>query len=472
MKPTPPVPTGPVPTGLAGRMGPFRHRPFAVYWAGGFTSNIGTWLQTVAGSIFVYQLTGSALAVGLLNFAGFLPIFLFSVAGGVVSDRFDRRSIVIWAHVISGLVAAVLAVVTFAGLATEAHLILTFFALNTAYALAKPSIIAMLPGLVPRDEVTDAVGLNTLQFILGQVMGPIVAALVMATAGAGLAFTINALTYLGPILSMLYLRRRGLGAREDAPKVAGAPAAIGVGEFVRQQSWVLRLLVGIVSVSAPLEIVRTLSPAIVVEGLGEPESTAGLIVAAQSVGSAIALTIFVPMRRRGWSRHMVGLGLICQAVGLAGTAVAPGLGVAVVAVALVGLGFSLCFPVLTGTLQLEVPDAVRGRVMALHQTAHLGNRPITAVLFGAIATAAGAQPAVIVGAVLAPLGLLATRWAYRMLDARRPDGTSGSPADDLGGTDDPAATGAAAAAAAGADQPAAATVATSATAAPTSHRGS
>ena len=420
MQPSTPPPAGPAPSRFAARLGPFRHRPFAVYWAGGLLSNLGTWLQTVAGSIFVYQLTGSAFAVGLLNFAGFLPIFLFSILGGVVSDRFDRRRIVILTHVLSGFMAGGLAVVTFLGLASEVHLIVVFFALNTAYAIAKPSIIAMLPGLVPHDELTDAVGLNTLQFILGQISGPIIAALVMATAGAGWAFTINALTYLGPILSMVYLRRHGLGARQEEPlRTDGRPAAMSAGTFVREQRWVLALLTGIVAISAPLEVVRTLSPAIVVEALHQPESTAGLVVAAQAVGSAVALIVFVPMRRRGWSRHMVALGLILQAVGLVATAIAPALGVAVVAVGLIGFGFSLCFPVLTGALQLEVPDALRGRVMAFHQTGHLGNRPITAILAGGLAAAVGAQQAVIAGAILAPIGLLATRRAWRMLDARR-----------------------------------------------------
>lgn len=408
------------PAGRPSRLGPFRHRPFAVYWAGGLISNLGSWLQAVAGSIVVYQLTGSALAVGLLNFVGYLPIFVFSILGGVVSDRFDRRRVVIGTHVLSAVLAAGLAILTFAGLAGEVHLIVAFFALNTTYAIAKPSIIALLPGLVPREEVTDAVGLNTLQFILGQISGPIVAAVVLATAGAGWAFTINALTFLGPILSMLYLQRRGLGAH-SAPVVdrhGNAAASIGAGTFVRRQPWVLAMLAGIVSVSAPLEIIRTLAPAIVVEGLGQADSAAGLIVAAQSVGSALALVAFVPLRRRGWSRRMAALGLVLQAGGLLGTAFAPSLIFAVTAVASIGFGFSLCFPVLTGTLQMEVPDALRGRIMAFHQTAHLGNRPITALLFGAIATLVGAQHAVLAGALLAPLGLYATRRAWRQLGTR------------------------------------------------------
>lgn len=442
MKP-PLLPTDGVPPrrDRGSRLGPFRHRPFSIYWAGGLLSNLGSWLQAVAGSIFVYQLTGSALAVGLLNFVGYLPIFLFSFAGGVISDRFDRRRIVVVTHVVSVAIAAALAVATFAGVASEVHLIVAFFALNTSYAIAKPSIIALLPGLVPHDEVTDAVGLNTLQFILGQIGGPIVAAVVMATAGAGWAFTINALTFLGPIVSMLYLQRRGLGVQVEAPRrTDGSMApAVGVGTFVRDQPWVVAMLVGVVSISAPLEVIRTLAPAIAVEGLGQPESVAGLIVAAQSIGSAVALIAFVPLRQRGWSQQMAAVGLILQAVGVLGTALAPGLPVALLSVGCVGFGFSLCFPVLTGTLQVRVPDALRGRIMAIHQTAHLGNRPITALLFGAIATISGAQPAAIGGAVLAPIGLLATRRAWQLLSERL---EAGAASTDPLGTEAPANPGA------------------------------
>src|SRR3954463_2957665 len=129
------------------RLGPFRHRPFAVYWAGGLLSNIGTWLQAVAGSIYVYQLTGSEFDVGLLNFAAFLPILLFSVVGGVLSDRFDRRMLVAVTSVIAGLFAAALAALTFAGQATAIHVMVTAFAINTAYAFAKPALSSQLPDL-------------------------------------------------------------------------------------------------------------------------------------------------------------------------------------------------------------------------------------------------------------------------------------------------------------------------------------
>ena len=420
------------------RLGPFRHRPFALYWAGGLLSNLGTWLQTVAASIFVYQLTGSALAVGLLNFAGFVPILLFSVAGGLVSDRFDRRRVVILTHVVSTVAAGGLAALTLSGSVDQVDLVVTAFVLNTAYAIAKPSLTAILPSLVPRDEITDAAGLNSLQFVLGQIAGPVIATIVIAVAGAGWAFLVNALTYLGPIASMVYLQRRHLGANRPlgagrvarpapllAPAAAGAaarasedrPAEGSAVDFVRREPWVLALLVGVVATSAPMEAVRTLSPAIATVALGAAGGDAGLVVAAQAAGSALALVLFVPLRRRGFAKAMRTLGFVIQAAGLALTAFAPTFIVGLAGVALDGFGFSLGFPILTGTLQAEVPDAMRGRVMAFHQMAHLGNRPFTALAVGTLAAVFGVREAVLAAVVLAPLGIVATRRAWRLLDA-------------------------------------------------------
>ena len=112
---------------MRSRLGPFAHAAFTVYWSGGLVSNIGTWLQNVAASVFVYDRTGSVLAVGILNFAAFAPMALFSVTGGVISDRFDRRLVVVVTHVISFVISAVLAVLVIAGAANELHVMATMF---------------------------------------------------------------------------------------------------------------------------------------------------------------------------------------------------------------------------------------------------------------------------------------------------------------------------------------------------------
>ncbi len=413
---------------MSRRLGPFRHRPFAAYWAGGFVSNVGTWLQTVTASVFVYQLTGSPLAVGTLNFVGFLPIVLFSISGGVVSDRFDRRTVVVATHLISGVLAAVLAVAAALRLAGPELVMGIAFALSTTYAFGKPALIALIPSLVPREELTDAVGLNSLQFILGQLTGPTLAALLLATTGAPVAFGLNAATYLGPIFSMLYLRRLGLGATGTVAGAGRASSAadVGIAQFVARNPWIVALLVGVVASSAPLEVVRTLAPAFVAEQLSQPESVAGLLIAAQSAGSAMALLVFVPLRRRGQPRRVSALGLGLQATGLLVTAGARWLPQAALGVGLVGFGFSLTFPILTGALQEALPDRMRGRIMAVHQMAHLGNRPFTALAAGTVASVLATPAALAAAVALAPVGLLATQRARLPLGAAPPP----TPRDD------------------------------------------
>ena len=396
-----------------GRLGPFGQRAFAVYWAGGMLSNIGTWLQNVAASVYVYDRTGSAFAVGLLNFASFLPILLFSVMGGVLSDRFDRRAIVVATQTLSLLLAAALALSVWAGGATEVHIIATAFVLQTSWSIAKPALIAILPALVPRADLAEAVGLNTLQFIVGQIAGPILATVILATGGYAWAFGINAATFLGPILAMAYLYRRALG--RGVARARSVAAGVGLVAYVRGQPWVGSALLAVVSTSAILEVVRTTAPVLVSQRLGAPTTDAGLIIAAQSLGSAFGLLAFIPLRRWDISRRVPAVGLVLQASGLITLSTATTLPVAAVGVAAIGTGFSLCFPIVTGVLQVEVPDALRGRLMSIHQMAHLGNRPFAALAVGAIAGSLGVPAACLAALLLVPLGLAAVRATWRGL---------------------------------------------------------
>ena len=165
---------------LRERLGVFGYRDFALYWSGGLLSNVGTWLQNVSASVFMYALTGDPLMVGVLNFAAFLPILLFSLFGGVVSDRFDRRRVIVTTHLASMAIVLGIAAVTFMGTVQPWMLIAGAFVTTTSYAFAKPSLMSLLPALVPRERLAEATGLNILQFTGGQVGGSVLAAVVLA----------------------------------------------------------------------------------------------------------------------------------------------------------------------------------------------------------------------------------------------------------------------------------------------------
>src|SRR5262249_28444485 len=154
-------------------------------------------------------------------------------------------------------------------------------------------------------------------------------------------------------------------------------------------------------------------PVLVAQRIGAATSVAGIIVAAQSAGSAVAVLALGQVRRLGLTRPLSGAGLVLQAAGLLLLTQATTLPLAVAATVPIGVGFSLCFPVVTSALQGEVPDDLRGRLMSLHQMALLGHRPFTALAAGALAASFGVPVALLAGTLLVPIGLYAIRSAWR-----------------------------------------------------------
>jgi len=254
----------------------------------------------------------------------------------------------------------------------------------------------------------------------------------LGVSGFTFAFALNALTFLGPVLSMAYLYARGLAGRAPRERGAVIAPATGLLAYMRQQPWIAAALVGVVATSAVMEIIRTTAPALVTTRLGRPSEETGFIFAAGSIGMISGILLSVPLGRAGLARTTAAVGLLMQFAGLFTLGLARDFLVAAPGVALVGCGFSFCFPVLTSALQSEVPDAVRGRLMSIHQLAHLGNRPFAALAAGAVTAALGAGAACFAGMLLSPIGLIAVRSAWRALD-RRTDVVSGAAEEGVAG---------------------------------------
>lgn len=394
------------------RLGVFRHREFTLYWTSGLLSNTGTWLQNVTAGVHIYVLTGSALMVGLLSAATFLPILLFGLLGGVVSDRMDRRRIIVVANAASMATTGVLTLLAALGLVTPLILIANAFFVNTAWAFAKPALVTMLPTLVERDELVDATATNSLQYTLGQLLGPLLSAMVLAVASPAAAYGLNALTFLGPIVAMLTIRPVPAPAASDGD--ASPVTALREGfRYVRSQPVIAALLLGVAFTSALPEAVRTLSPVYAVELLGGNEATAGLIVGGHSGGAAVVLILIPFLRRRLSDGRLVRLGAITQGLGIGLLAIAPALEVAVLASMFAGVGFATVFTSLTARLLSMSSDEMRGRVMSIHTVANLGLRPATSMFAGLAATII--DPRLAMAAFLAAVPL--TLWAIRHGDA-------------------------------------------------------
>jgi MFS family permease len=396
---------------LASRLGIFAHRDFAIYWTGGALSNVGTWLQTIAAAVLMLSLTGSPFMVGLLGTASFLPILAFTLFAGAASDRLDRRRIVIVTHLIAMATTAVLAVAALSGAIEPWLLLLVGFLTNASYAFAKPALNALLPALVPRERLAEATSVNVLQFTVGQTIGSLVAALVLLVSTPGVAFLLNALTFLGPVGAMLLIHPRPI----EGPRITGRATAglTGGVRFLLATPALLGALAAVAVSSALLEVTRTLSPVLVEQALGADESATGLMIASASIGSAGAILAIPRLLRVTSIGRLATAGFASQVAGIVLQGVAPGLPVALAGAFLVGIGFSLAFTQMTAMLQLGSPDELRGRVMSVHTLAALGMRPIWALLVGTFATLGGARLAILAFVVLAPIGLVGAIRASR-----------------------------------------------------------
>jgi MFS family permease len=394
----------------------FADRSFRVYWWGGLASNIGTWLQNVTAAVVILELTHSPFMVGVLSTATFLPVLLLSMLGGSLSDKYDKRMVVVVTQALSLLVAAAITVLSALGHLDAVLLIGLSGMLGVSYAVAKPALTALLPALVDRQDVARATAVNTLQFNVGQVAGSALSALVLTVSGATPAFALNTLSFAAPIVSMYLLRTVPL--HDVRPKGSLLGSTRDGLRYVLASQTLLALLTGVALSNGAVEALRTLAPTLSSRALGVESSSAGILVTAFSIGATGGLLCFSWISRRMRPDRVLQMSFLLQALGLFVLAAAPNLVVAAMGAVPIGVGFALNIPVLSGSMQLLSPDEMRGRVMSMFSTIHLGLRPLFALLAGGLASLLPVRASTAMIAVFPLLGfLLAARTGRAVVDA-------------------------------------------------------
>ncbi|HSK25080.1 MAG TPA: MFS transporter [Egicoccus sp.] len=389
-----------------------RDRTFGPWFFGNAVSNSGNWLFNVTAAIVVYRLSESALLVGLVSVAQFGPLLLLSPLGGALSDRHDRRRLLLASQTVGATAATALAVAALVvgldRLPGAWPILLTAFGIGMGQAVAAPALQSLVPSLVDDHDLEAAVALTSLTFNLGRALGPATAGLLLATLGAEAAFVINAASFLVLIAVLGVIRPR---PREHS---SGRDRSVRAGlRYVRGEPGLLLLLGGVMATGFAVDPMITLAPALAIE-LGGSDTLAAGLVSAFGLAAVPAATISGRLQRRLGSLVVATAGCATIAAGLLLSALSPAAWVAVCGFGLTGIGFVLALTSFTSVLQRRVPDALRGRVMALWSVAFLGNRPIAALIDGAVADRAGPRWAMGVGITVAALGVLvATRLRRR-----------------------------------------------------------
>src|SRR5207253_1933352 len=211
----------------------FQYRDFRLMWFGACTSSIGTWMQIVAQGWLIYRLTHSAFLLALDQFLGGIPIFLLSLLGGVVADRAERRKILLVSQYIQMASAALLTILVAVGRVHVWHILSLSFLSGVAQAFGGPAYQALIPTLVDRDDMPNAIALNSIQFNMAVTIGPALAGQALAKLGEKWCFGLNALSFLAPVISLLLISARFLPAPTSESMLGSLKEGI---KFIRRQA--------------------------------------------------------------------------------------------------------------------------------------------------------------------------------------------------------------------------------------------
>jgi MFS family permease len=393
---------------------PFRYSEFRWLWAGNVLSAAGTFVQTVAGSWLMLQLTGSSTWVGLMVASSTLPLLFFSLAAGALADRFNRAKIMLLAQGIMGGAAAAMAVITFLDAMTPGLLLTLGLVLGTGLALNLPAWQALVPNLVPRGLVASAVALNSAAFNAARAVGPALGGALLALYGAAAGFAFNAVSYVAIIVALLVIGPRLGLTREEPTQSIRAAISTGV-RFARFTPTFrnLVMLVGLFALSSA--VVQAILP-VHTKHLGGGEVAFGLLYGAMGAGALFGA--FVRPRLGNW----IDGSWVPYTIGSFGIAgiilgLAPSVWLAGVAMFLAGVFWLLTLATLNATAQLMSPEWIRGRAMSIYTLAFVGIMPLGSILSGVVADQIGTTGSLLVFSSAAlVLGVIAPRFGVPHVD--------------------------------------------------------
>lgn len=374
-------------------------RRFGPFFWGSLVSNTGTWLQSMSAVLLVFELTGSATAVGAVAVAQYSGYVLLAPVAGQLADRFDRRRLLLVTQSVGLLGAAWLVW----AVADDSYGIVPIYVgvavTGCAQALSVPLIHALVPTLVPPADLPGAVALQSLTYNFSRAVGPALGAATLVTAGPVVTFSANATSYVAMLLGLMWTKPlRGAATRRGERG--------SVLRYLRGHWAVAARLLMVGAVGFAVDAVNTLSPSVVAR-LGQGDESVGLLVSAFGVGGAGMLLLSVPVIRRIGDGPSAIIGFSVLAASLVVFGTVPSIAVVAPVLVLAGAGFVLGQTALTTSIQRAVPEAVRGRVAALWAVLFLGIRPVAALVNGGLADLAGVGVAVAVPAALLLLGLFA-----------------------------------------------------------------
>ena len=390
----------------------FQYRDFRLMWIGACTSSIGSWMQIMAQAWLVYGLShNSAFLLGLDAFLGSIPIFLFSLVGGVMADRFDRRHVLLVSQYIQMMDASILTILVFTHTVHIWHVLLLSFISGLGQAFGGPAYQALIPTLVKKEDMPNAIALNSIQFNVARIIGPTLGGLTMAHLGDAWCFGLNALSFLAPVVTLIMVRTRFSPEKTTDSILTSMKQGI---RYIRRQEGMQALMVLAFCMTALGIPMLTFLPVFVRRFNGDT-SVYTIFLVCSGLGS---ITGSLSVAALGNIRHKGRLALcmlICLGAGISGFALSPSVAVSGLMLFLSGAALIGVFAMVSSVVQLIVANEMRGRVMSVYNFAFRGGMPFGNLLTGWLVPMY-TEPVVLAvnGVMLMLVGVYFLLWQRRM----------------------------------------------------------
>ncbi len=396
-----------------------QHRNFRFFWTGQLISLIGTWMQTLAQSWLVLQLThGDPLALGLVAVAQFTPVIIFGLFAGVLADAIPKRKALIFTQAASGVLALILGLLVVSGQVQVWHVFVVAALLGCVNAVDMPVRQAFVSEMVEREDVANAVALNSAIFNGARIIGPAIAGLLIGFTGLAACFLLNAASYIAVIIGLIAMRQEELRVMPPSGLQRNVRSVIdqlteGL-RYVRDEPTV-RLAMTVLGIVSTVALnFSVLLPLLASDVLHGDAGTYGFLMAATGVGS-FGSAIMIAFGQRPTPRLLLA-GAAAIGAGSVALAFSRFLPISMLLMLVVGWGVIAMAATTNTLIQLTTPDALRGRVMGVYTTVFAGSTPVGGLFAGAMAAEAGAPVALAAGGALA---LLTVGYAFWRLPGGR-----------------------------------------------------
>ncbi len=388
----------------------FHYRDFRLMWIGACTSSIGTWMQIVAQGWLIYRLSHSSFLLGLDQFLAGIPIFLFTLIGGVVADRTERRKILLISQWVQMASAAILTLLVTLGVAHVWQILCLSFVSGLAQAFGGPAYQALIPTLVDREDMPNAIALNSIQFNLAVTVGPALAGMTLAKLGEKWCFGLNAVSFLAPIISLSMISATFLPVKSAESILGSLKQGIN---FIWHHGSMVGLIVLAFLMTFLSMPMRTYMPVFVKDIFHRGPETYGNLLSLMGVGSICgSLAVAGKGNISNKGRFALTM-LILLGAGIAGFSLSKVLPISYGMLVLVGASMMAVFATVTSLVQLITTNEMRGRVMSVYNFAFRGGMPMGNLVSGWLV------PAYTAPMVLAVNGFLLVLVAFYFLIVQR-----------------------------------------------------